>query len=448
MEHGSYALSNLKDLFLICTRFFLRFERSLTHLIFFMRLFLLASVSTLITFHFNTSYAQPSNQLKHVKGAEHSIIYYQEGRFAGWPANCGAFIFDNGEIVTGFINASFKITNSHNAEGPFLNWLARSSDGGKNWNAWDPEHYAGDFGGRPTLKTLPSPINYKKPGFAMRVVGTSYHGAEDGRSHFFFSDDAGKSWNGPFGFGDLLSWPELTETGLNELTPRTDYIVYDSNHCLLFFSARKKGVFGSDRLFCIETKDGGRTYQFRGWVIGPPGVVNSTHRTKVELYEEPGKNPNADECRAVMSQSQRLSDGTLVTLIRRKYIGKGGTDKHWIDAYVSTDGGSSWSLLSRVADTGDSNGNPPAFTLTKDGRLCVVYGERNEGTIRVVYSKDRGKTWTVPQILMDGFWSEDMELNDLGYPRVVCRSDGKLVAMYYYSTREYPHHLRATIWTP
>ncbi len=382
----------------------------------------------------------------YVKDAEHSIIYYQPGRFAGWPANNGAFIFDNDEIVTGFTEAAYKKASGHNAEKPFLSWLARTTDGGKTWVASDPDNYAGDFGDQPDLKPIDAPINYKQPGFAMRVVGAAYHGAEDGRAHFFYSYDAGKSWSGPHGFGDVLGWPELAASGLDQLTPRTDYIVYDSSKCVLFFSARKDGKFASDRLFCIETTDGGKTYQFLGWVIGPAG--SAVNPEKVALFDEADKNPAFNECRAVMSQSQKLEDGTLITTMRRKHVVDGGDDKHWIDAYISTDGGKTWKFLSKVVDTGVANGNPPAFALTKDGRFCVVYGERNVGTIRVVYSADKGKTWSEPEVLMDGFWSEDMQLNDLGYPRVVCRSDGKMVAMYYYSTKENPHHLRATIWEP
>lgn len=381
-----------------------------------------------------------------VKDAEHSIIYYQEGRFAGWPANNGAFIFDNDEIVTGFTEAPYKKTDGHNADKPYLNWLARSTDGGKTWVAADPVNYAGDFGNQPDLLPLANPINYQQPGFAMRVVGAGYHGADDGRAHFFYSYDAGKTWSGPHAFGDLLRWTELTEAGLDELTPRTDYIVYDSSKCVLFFSARKKGAFASDRLFCLETTDGGKSYQFLGWVIGPAGSTPAP--AKVKLFEAEDKNPAFDECRAVMSQSQKMSDGTLVTVIRRKFIVEGDDDKHWVDAYASSDGGKTWVFLSTVADTGGENGNPPALAQTQDGRLCVVYGERTTGTIRVVYSADQGKSWSAPQVLMDGFWSEDMQLNDLGYPRVVCRKDGKMVAMYYYSTKENPHHLRATIWTP
>ena len=127
---------------------------------------------------------------------------------------------------------------------------------------------------------------------------------------------------------------------------------------------------------------------------------------------------------------------------------RGVTDQHWLDLYVSKDGGKTWAFRSTISDTGPKNGNPPALAITGDGRLCVVYGNRKHGTINTRYSDDRGRTWTDPIVLLDEFWSEDMELNDLGYPGLVRRSDGKMVAMVYYSTREHLHHLRAIIWEP
>jgi len=37
---------------------------------------------------------------------------------------------------------------------------------------------------------------------------------------------------------------------------------------------------------------------------------------------------------------------------------------------------------------------------------------------------------------------------DLGYPRLLKRNDGHLVAIYYWSTKEHPYHISATIWKP
>jgi hypothetical protein len=57
----------------------------------------------------------------------------------------------------------------------------------------------------------------------------------------------------------------------------------------------------------------------------------------------------------------------------------------------------------------------------------------SSGTIRVIYSADQEKTWGEPLILMNGFWSEDVELNDLGYPQVVRRKDGGHLLLFYQS---------------
>jgi len=64
----------------------------------------------------------------------------------------------------------------------------------------------------------------------------------------------------------------------------------------------------------------------------------------------------------------------------------------------------------------------------------------------VVYSDDEGATWSEPAILRDGFASEDMETNDLGYPLLLRREDGSMIAFYYWSTKEHLHHIAATIW--
>ena len=386
---------------------------------------------------------------KHVKDADQIIVYAKENRFAAWPANNGAWLLEGDEILVGFTEAPYVLKkNEHNIGKPMSSWLARSTDGGENWKAFDPEDYVGDFGNQPELKTPEEPIDFKAPGFVMRIVGTAYHGANDPRGHFFYSYDGGISWKGPFSFGDLIHHPEIEKYGLGEITPRTDYIVTGKNECLFFLSARETGKFGTDRLFCIKTKDGGKTFEFMGWIVKPYKKSELAETTLVALYKNEWENPYATECRAVMSQTFKLQNGKLLSVMRRKYIPEEGDPKNWVDAYASTDGGKNWTYQSKVGDAGAGNGNPPALGITKDGRLCAVYGERENGTIQVAYSSDEGKTWDEPMILLDDFWSEDMEYIDLGYPRVVTRSDGKMVAIFYYSTKESLHHIHATIWDP
>ena len=119
----------------------------------------------------------------------------------------------------------------------------------------------------------------------------------------------------------------------------------------------------------------------------------------------------------------------------------------WIDAYGSTDG-TSWTFLSRVGETGGWNGNPPALACLSDGRLCCVYGNRTERTMIARLSHDKGLSWDAELVLRADFSSVDDE-PDLGYPRLVQRRDGCLVAVYYWATQSHPQqHIEATIWDP
>ncbi|MEZ5274788.1 MAG: sialidase family protein [Opitutaceae bacterium] len=383
---------------------------------------------------------------------QHVVVYQQEGRFAGWPANNGAWMFEGDELLVGFTEAPYRLNpGGHNIgdEADQRSWLARSTDGGNTWRAYDPEHYVGDFGDEPELQPVLEPIDFSAPQFAMRVVGIGYHGSKDPRGHFFISSDGGQDWKGPYGFGDLVHHPELEKYGMTELTPRTDYLVLDRDSALIMVSARIPGEFGTDRLFCLRTSDGGRSFAFSGWVVPPYDPVLSDPDARVPLTDDPALNPHPSKARAVMSQSFLLADGSMVTAMRRRYRDdERGINQNWVDAYRSTDGGHSWKFMAVVGDAGSGNGNPPALNATADGRLCAVFGERENGRILVTYSSDEGRTWTAPFVLRDDFWSEDMETNDLGYPRLFRRSDGKMVALYYFSTRKNPHGIFATIWDP
>lgn len=361
------------------------------------------------------------------KDIEHVVVYQEEGKFAGWPANNGAWIFDGDELLVGFTRGIYELNEGgHNiAKGMQECWLARSKDGGQTWHAYNPDNYVGDLGPKPKCRPLKNPINFEQPRFALRMVGAGYHGAKDGRGHFYYTYDGGENWNGPHRFGNLHEAKELKKANLTELTPRTDYVVVGKHEAILLLSSRKRGKFGTDRIFTAKTKDGGKSFQFLDWVV-----------------------PVDDSARAVMPETFRTSDGTLVTAMRRKRKDKDDGEVNWVDAYTSTDGGQSWKFTAKIGDSGTNNGNPPAIAETADGRLCAVFGERDEGRILAAYSSDLGETWTAPIVLRDEFGSEDNETNDLGYPRLLRRSDGKMVAVYYYSTNNCLHHIAATIWTP
>lgn len=145
-----------------------------------------------------------------------------------------------------------------------------------------------------------------------------------------------------------------------------------------------------------------------------------------------------------MPSTVRTSQTHLVSALRRRLDDEGG-ERDSIDVYVSNDNGRTWGFLSKVADSGTNNGNPPSMVRMRDGRLCVTYGYRSVPYgIRARISVDNGKTWGDEIVLR-----QDIRSWDFGYTRTVQRTDGKLVTIYYCTTKESPEqHIVATIWDP
>ncbi|HNT87515.1 MAG TPA: hypothetical protein PKL84_06585, partial [Candidatus Hydrogenedentes bacterium] len=78
--------------------------------------------------------AQPEAALDMVD--RHVMVYYEPGRFGGWPANHGIWIWGN-EILVGFSRGYYKDLGPHrhhiDREKPEEFCLARSVDGGETW---------------------------------------------------------------------------------------------------------------------------------------------------------------------------------------------------------------------------------------------------------------------------------------------------------------------------
>ncbi|HOV75073.1 MAG TPA: sialidase family protein [Candidatus Hydrogenedentes bacterium] len=351
--------------------------------------------------------------VKHVK------VYFEKGRFGGWPANHGIWSWGN-EILVGFSRGYYKDmgpSRHHiDREKPEEHLLARSMDGGETWQIEDPAaqgylipqgkalHGAETPGVKiPELRDCPGNIHFTHPDFAMTVRMSSI---DAGVSRFYYSYDRGHSWEGPFRL------PNFDTPGV---AARTDYLVGGDRDCMLFLTAAKRnGKEG--RPFCARTRDGGATWDFVSW-IGP----------------EPAGY-------AIMPATVRLAPEELITVIRCRE-----GDSSWLTAHVSRDNGQTWKEQGRpVESTGE--GNPASLTLLDDGRLCLVYGYRAKPfSMRARISDDGGASWGKDIVLRD-----DGAGRDIGYPRSVQRPDGKMVSVYYFhdDATGPERYIAATIWDP
>jgi hypothetical protein len=347
----------------------------------------------------------------------HVVVYSEPGRFAGWPANHGIWSWGN-EILVGFSRGYYKDRGPFHhidKEKPEEFLLARSKDGGNTWSIETPEPPGALIGtlgmrhglmppGSPEerLADLANPVNFTHPDFAFTL---RMENKDNGVSRFFFSYDRGKTWRGPF---------RLPLMGQQGVMARTDYIVDGPAECSLFLTASKADGH-EGRPFCARTSDGGLTWRFLSFVGEAPAGY------------------------AIMPSTVRISPEALVTTVRCA-----SPPKSWIESYTSRDNGRTWSFLGRPEpDAGE--GNPPSLLRLADGRLTLIYGYRARPFgIRARTSGDLGRTWSEAISLRD-----DGGGRDLGYVRSVVRSDGKVVAVYYYQDQSGPtRYLAATIWDP
>ncbi len=355
--------------------------------------------------------AKPKEQtVDFTKKVRNVIVYQEDGKFCGWPANEGVWSWGD-EILLGFeLRRYRKSTTTHSADysQPGSCPLVRSRDGGVTWELepgewFDRPEFIGDSEKNdPAQKSavaLTEPLDFTAPGFAMKLRGTLY----------YYSYDRGKSWIGPV---------KLTAEGRElSLMSRTDYIVTGRRECLVFSAALKSNQESGVSLM-LKTVDGGMTWQLVSF-----------------LTEEPPL--DVKHAFSIMPSTVKLADGTLVTAVRERR-----EKKKWIDILASTDGGKTWE---KIATPSLMAWNPPSLILLQDGRLCLTYCDRRKPySVRAVLSADGGKTWGDPLILRN-----DATTWDIGYVRSVQRTDGKVVTMYYYSTEQNPQqHIAGTIWMP
>lgn len=360
-------------------------------------------------------------ETENTAASTHAKVYYEEGKYGGWPANWGMWNWGD-EVLVGFTMADHEDRQGHTFnQSSSVTMFSRSKDGGKTWvleNAFDQgiteatvEHNIGEKSA--AAIPLTSPIDFLRPDFALTFRMTHML---DGPSSFYFTNDRGKTWNGAYRLD--VSFPDPQPVGI---VSRTDYIIEGKHELTAFLTVGfRDGDKNWREVACVRTTDGGINWKFLSWI------------------DEPGIN-------SIMPSSVRLDTSRLFTLVRR-------TKPAEMAAFISSDNGLSWAKLADPVVV-DANGHPPALLKLRDGRLCLVYGIRSPETVKggrgmyVVYSDDEGQTWSAPKQIRGG----DGPTRDIGYPRSVELPDGRVLATYYYNNAEQGdkyRYIAATIFDP
>ena len=332
-----------------------------------------------------------------IEDVRHVKVFYEEGRFAGWPANNGIWKWGN-EILVGFSLGYLAPPGKQglhqiDPDRPQSSMLARSLDGGETWSVSNAGYPDGE------VQMFPANIAFDASGFTLNARGDTA----------FISLDRGRTWTGPF----RLPFADL------HLRARTDYQVLGPKDLILFLTAQKTDD-REGRPFCARTRTGGKYWNQFAW-IGP----------------EPPSGYS------IMPSSTRLPDGDFLVALRRR--DNNPVQHNFIELYRSRDGGLSWQWLANpVKENGEYNGNPPSLVRLADGRLCITYANRNEPrTIRAVFSTDDGTTWGPEYVLRRGAGEPD-----IGYTRTVQRPNGKLITVYYWlDESRTERYIAATIWS-
>jgi hypothetical protein len=340
------------------------------------------------------------------------VVYKEPGRYAGWPANHGIWIWGT-EILVGFETGYFKFNSTRHSidwDRPAEHVLARSLDGGETWSLEKPPSLLPPPGievagvktapGGKQPVACPGGIDFTAPGFALTARMASHH---TGPSRFYASKNRGHSWSGPF---------TLPDFGQKGIAARTDYLVNGPHDLTLFLTAAKSNS-REGRGLAARTQDGAKTWSFVSFI---------------------GPEPPTDDY-AIMPSSVRVSPTTILTAIRHT---------KWIELWRSDDDAKTWRLVNRPAEN-TGRGNPPSMVRLRDGRIAITWGFRAEPYgIKARLSSDNGATWS-PEIVLRadaGAW-------DIGYTRTVQRPDSNLVTIYYYNDdARTERYIGATIWNP
>ena len=213
------------------------------------------------------------------------------------------------------------------------------------------------------------------------------------------------------------------------------------------------------RPWICQSTDGGKTWQVhKNFIADPLGremvafgdiVPSEDGRLNASAYgttywEKPGPWMSyfltSDDGGTSWSVKSKIADTLNETALL--YLGKG----EWLAAargknttlFRSTDDGATWQDEGTVSEDRQI---PANLLQLRDGRILLTMGDRRKDHlgIRARVSTDQGKTWG------DTYFVATMPSGDGGYPASLERNDGKILTLFY-SKSEDSYSAQAAIW--
>ena len=352
---------------------------------------------------------------------DHGIVYRNDREFCGWPFYCGLWKFPDGDVVAGFkripsdYGSGAQISHTRLTVGQGKLVLIRSSDDGGTWDpgslqvVFDLADDAGRIlrdGGESYADA--APIDFLDRNVVVMAGALPALLKPDSRAWIRVSTDAARTWRPP-----IL----LPLGGLANLTGHGPPTVRADGMCLLGLSTTSSDGW-TNRPLVYASPDGIRWHFLSFITPAIEGGSADSDRAGPLIF---------GAIRHFYTRLFALRDGRILASLRFQ---REATGVMWTDVFESDDGARTWRFLSRVNDWGA----PGDIAEMHDGRIVCVYGYRLAPPgIRARVSEDGGRRWSDELVLRDdgGSW-------DLGYPRVIETSPGKLLATYYMNRRDDP----------
>lgn len=360
---------------------------------------------------------------------EHVTIYYEPAEFAGWPFSHGLWAFPDGEILVGFSRGPCTYEMPYDVQHTVVDGMdgeyvtLRSLDSGATWPRASLQVLASHRSVERALRaglapsSPASPLDWCSPDFCVTAGLAMPLRAAPHLGYVQYSRDRGHTWEGPY---------TLPSFGFTWVMAKPNYLVRSDGVVLLFATVARgpnDGRAGSRFVAVYASPDAGLTWNY----------LSSLQSTA----------PDAFFTNRYYASPVLLPGGRIVAALRCQIDGENA----WPELYGSDDGGRTWRFVSRIADWG----GPTHLIRLADGRLLAVYGRRvRPYGIRATISQDGGDSWG-PEIVL----RHDGGSVDLGYPRAVELTDGRVLAAYYFNRQDDAvqcnggvRHIAATLFTP